>query len=150
MVVIWAQSTHWGWNGIPDTLWSPQNMFQMAIITISQYLDITIIGEIADLMSGYHPPIIDIGWCDLFFPLTRIHKKLGVTLFGRGGERRRVLLIGEVRELHIYIYISMFTIRVLFFWLPYFFFQWKKNFWVVKKKVYVLSETQILNYQQDF
>ena len=35
--------------------------------------------------------------------MERIHKKLGVTLFGRGGERRRVLLIGEVRELHIYV-----------------------------------------------
>ena len=35
--------------------------------------------------------------------MERIHKKLGVTLFGRGGERKWVLLFGEPPDFHIYI-----------------------------------------------
>ena len=37
-----------------------------------------------------------------FFSVKRIHKKLGVTLFGRGGERRWVLFNGEACDSYLY------------------------------------------------
>ena len=43
--------------------------------------------------------------------MERIHKKLELPSFGRGGERRRVLLIGEVRELHILYYVLLCIYR---------------------------------------
>ena len=101
MVIIWTHSTHGGCNWTPETLWSSQNMFQIGIITISEHQDIRIIADFPDFIGRYHPSIIDIWWCDRFSLMKRIHKKVLVTLFGRGGGGRWVLFDGEVRELRV-------------------------------------------------
>ena len=105
MVIIWIRSTHGGCNWTPKTLWTSQNMFQTSTITISQHPDIRIITDFADLICGYHPSIIDIGWCDTFSCVSSIHLKPLVTLVGRGGGGRRVLFDGEVREVRVTIVI---------------------------------------------
>ena len=73
----------------------------MSIITIPQYLHIEIIADFAIWSDFFHPEKKIDGKCAGFFPVTAIHKKPLVTLFGRGGGGRRVLFDGEVREVRV-------------------------------------------------
>ena len=97
-ILFWAHSNHWGSKGTPETPGSSQitqKMFQMGIITISELQDIADFGDFAIWSDFFHFEKIDIWWCAIFFPMKRIHKKLGVTSFGRWGARKWVLLNRE-------------------------------------------------------
>ena len=74
----------------------------MSIITISQYLHIEIIADFAIWSDFFHPEKKIDGKCSGFFSVKRIHKKAGVTSFGRGGGGRWMLFDGEVREVRVY------------------------------------------------